>query len=204
MTDTPQIRPVVARLVPEPSLDRDPGPPGCRLFRPLVVGPAVMTRSSPRDRWLVRVHAGGRLVPRNTTGLPHRLRSLRASDTIHRVAAALVAPQDLAGPPPRLVPESRRPRSEFYGWALMYQLPGMRGVAAIDPHERFLELPTFYESPLELIDRSEFLGSRGIPSRPLALITQPADFAVAPNGRRCNRFYPGERFGRPVGLGWFA
>jgi hypothetical protein len=205
MTDSPEIRPVVARLVVEPPFADHAARPVRRRYRPLVVGPAVRIRRGGGP-WLVRVSTDGRLLPRawRPAGLRSCLRRLELAGILHRVAAALVAPQDLAGPPPRLVPDDRRPRAEFYGWSLLYQLPGMRGLAAVDPHERFADLPAFFESPHELVDRSEFLASRGIPCRPLALITQPGDFVIAAHGRRCNRFYPGERFRRPSGLGWFG
>jgi hypothetical protein len=207
MTDAPEVWSVLARLVSEPLCDHDAAPPARRLYRPLVVGPVLMRRPGCGGRWWVRVSSDGRLMPAASTepgALRRRVRRLRSTGVVHRVAAALVAPQDLAGPPPRLVPEQRRPTSEFYGWSLMYQLAGMRSVAVVDPHDRFPGLPACFESPLELLDRSEFLAARSIPSRPIALITQPADFVATAAGRPCNRYYPGERFRRPVDLGWFA
>lgn len=207
MTRVLEIRSIVARLVAEPPLDHSRTPCGRRLYRPLVVGPVLMRRPGRRVPWLVRVSADGRLAPRlpsEAGRLERQVWRLRMSGALHRVAAALVAPQDLVGPPPRLLPDDRRPASEFYGWAIMYQLPGMRTLAALDPHERHADLPAFYESPSELIDRTEYLAARGIPSRPIALITQPSDFVVAHDGQPCNRFYPGERFRPPVDLEWFA
>lgn len=204
MTDAPAIRSFAARLISEPPLDPERPRPGRRLYRPLVVGPVLLERCGPRFPWLVRVSPGGMLVPPASAGLERRVRRLQSAGVIHRLAAALVSPQDFAGPPRRILVHGRRPTAEFYGWALMYQLPGMRTVAAIDPHERFPDLPAFFESPVELIDRSEFLAARGIPSRAVALITQPADFVATDRGRPGNRFYPGQTFHRPVDFGWFS
>ena len=83
----------------------------------------------------------------------------------------------------------------------MYQLPGMRGTAAIDPHDRFDDLPALFESPLELIDRSVFLAARGIPNRPIAILTRPEDFVRRETGEGwTNRYYPQARFRRPCRL----
>ena len=101
-------------------------------------------------------------------------------------------PTDTGDMPPPLVGElfetgdqvknrSRLP-VEIYGWSLLYQLPHMSGRAVIDSHDSFCELPAFFESPLELVDRSAFLTARGIPHRPLALLTQPEDFVPAQTG----------------------
>ena len=49
-------------------------------------------------------------------------------------------------------------RPEFYGWSLLYQLPGDGDLARVDPHESLADLPAFYESPLELADRQAFGG----------------------------------------------
>jgi hypothetical protein len=205
MTAATEIRPVFARLVGDAPLADDATRAIRRRYRPLVVGPALMIRRGDGG-WLVRVSTDGRLLPRawRPASLRPCLRRLESAGVTHRVAAALVAPQDLVGPPPQLVPDDRRPQAEFYGWSLMVQLHGMRGLAAVDPHERFAALPAFYESPHELVDRSEFLAARGIPCRPLALITQPGDFVIAAHGRQSNQFYPGERFRRPSSLGWFG
>ncbi len=91
---------------------------------------------------------------------------------------------------------------EIYGWALMYQLPGMVDRALIDPHDELDSLPAFYESPLELVDRSAFLASRGIPSRPIALLTRPDDFVSAGVGGAplTNVHFPRARFRRPADL----
>jgi hypothetical protein len=90
---------------------------------------------------------------------------------------------------------------EIYGWALMYQLPGMLDTAAIDPHEEFDDLPAYYRSPLELVDRAAFLAARGIPNRPIALLTRREDFHPRGVGPRpLNRFQPEVSFRRPVDL----
>ena len=140
------------------------------------------------------------------SSLPHSLPALRLfpmAPRTRRLAAALIAPQDIAGRAARLVADDRPPRSDFYGWALLYQLPGMRTLALVDAHERFAELPAFFESPAELVDRSTFLAAKGILSRPLALLTQPADFVLNADGRVRNRFYPQASCQRPIDLGWF-
>ena len=158
-------------------------------FRLLVIGPAVLVRAEPGP-WRVRV-AGG-IAPRPVAaGVGVGAVGLRSAV---RVAAALLDPLDLATGGHDLVTafHGQRPPTagtEFYGWSLLYQLPHMRGRAVIDSHDSFSELPAFYESPLELVDRSAFLTARGIPHRPLALLTQPEDFVPAQTGRGSrNRF----------------
>jgi hypothetical protein len=170
-----------------------------------VVGPVLLRRDGPQGRWSVRVSGDGRLLPAPVGGmavLTRRLQLCRAAGTVHRVGAALVAPQDMGPVAARLTARDEQPRSEFYGWSLMVQFPGLDSLALVDPHERFADLPAFYESPLELIDRSTFLAGKGIVSRPIALFTQPADFVVEADGRLRNRFYPDARFRRPAGLDW--
>jgi hypothetical protein len=202
-----EIRSVRARLVAEPSVDAANPPPQRRAYRPLVVGPVLLRRDGPRGGWSVRVSGDGRLLPSPRGGmavLTRRLQLCRASGIVHRVAAALVAPQDVSLDSPRLIASDAQPQSEFYGWSLMIQFPDMKTLALVDPHERFADLPAFYESPLELIDRSTFLAGKGIASRPIALITQPGDFVVGADGRLRNRFYPDARFRRPAGLDWLC
>ncbi|MFM8414123.1 MAG: hypothetical protein ACKOCX_05305 [Planctomycetota bacterium] len=198
---TAVIRPVRSRLVSQVPRGGEIPPRRQRVYRPLVVGPAVLRRHGPGEPWTAVVSTDGRLWPEVPPGLGRRPRWLLGG--AHRVAAALVAPQDLDGRPVRLIAERRPTRSEFYGWALLYQLPGMRGLALADTHERFSDLPALFESPAELVDRTTFLASKGVVSRPLALFTQPADFVVTAEGELQNRFYPGERFHRPADLGWF-
>jgi hypothetical protein len=175
---------------------------GRRYFRPLVVGPAILRRAAgsggpwtvdlDRDRWL-RPRA-----PR-PAALPWVVERLRSRGLECRVAAALACPQDATGaspasasPPP---PELRLPTcSEFYGWAVLYQPRGMRGRALVDADDRFDDLPACFELPLELLDRTAYLEARGIPSRPIAVVTQPEDFVVAADGRLRNRFFPEAEF----------
>ena len=204
MFDSPAIKTVVARLVAEP-------PPGHlvasrrRLYRPLIMGPALLERTAPGGRWRVRVTRDARLLPvfpAEFASLGRRIAWLRSLGAVHRIAAALVVPQDLAGPPVRMEAADHRLRSEFYGWALMYRLPGSRSSGLIDSNELVPELPAFYESPLELLDRSDFLAARGIPSRPLALVTQPGDFTITADANHRNRFFPQARFCQPPSFEW--
>jgi hypothetical protein len=186
-----------------------------RLLRPFFAGLAILYRDCRAGAtWTVDVLEDGRLLPhapRSSKQLERIVSLHRALGRTCRVGAALATPADLVsgladGPVrrPRLTasddtPTRRRP--EIYGWALMYQLPGMQGTAAIDPHDRFDDLPAFFESPLELIDRSVFLAARRIPNRPIAILTRPEDFVRPETGAGWgNRFYPQARFRRPCRL----
>jgi hypothetical protein len=202
---------------------------GSRLLRPLFAGLAILHRDARAGAtWTIDVSEDGRLLPHapRSAGQFHQIVGLhRALGRTCRVGAALAvpadlaasadlaAPADLAVPADRAAGPVRRPRAaaldnassgrrpEIYGWSLMYQLPGMRGTATIDPHEHFDDLPAFFESPLELIDRSTFLAARGIANRPIALLTRPEDFVrCETDGRWGNRFYPLARFRRPCRL----
>jgi len=172
------------------------------LYRPWIVGPAILTRppqKTPADGgemeglWQVDVSDDGRLLPlapRLPADIQQVLDFRRALGLVCRVAVSLLVPTDM---PPPLLGELFEPgpqaknRSRFpveiYGWSLLYQLPHMHGRAVIEPHDRFCDLPAFYESPLELVDRSAFLTARGIPHRPLALLTQPEDFVPQQTGQ---------------------
>lgn len=96
--------------------------------------------------------------------------------------------------------------ADIYGWSLLYQPQRLGGgLAAVDAHPDIPELPAFYESPLELCDRLDFLDRRGVPARPLALVTRPEDFvadAAQQPGRlpRRNRFIKGSHFRPPADL----
>lgn len=206
MQRPPTISRLSIRLVPEelPQGGRSARVSG-ETYNPLAIGAAVILRPrSAGGRWLVRVSMDGRLQPRGPRSLPAaitRAQGLVASGIMARVAVALLAPEDVALPH---VPRTRdaafgRLRHDCYGWSLLYQLPGMRGMAWIDSHERFAELPAFYESPLEYLDRAAFLAQRGVPSRPLALVTQACDFRPGSDGRPCNVFYPHGVFRRRRG-----
>jgi len=190
------------RLVPERI------PPGesrlagrrCGAYRPLAIGAAIAVRpASAGGRWVMATTGDGLLRPRRPRSLPaagDRVHDLLATGRPARVVVALLTPEDLRAPPADGEPAADLDglRCDGYGWSLLYQSTGMRGLACIDPHDRFAELPAFYESPLEYLDRAAFLAERGIPSRPLVLVTQPDDFLAACDGRILNRFYPHASF----------
>jgi hypothetical protein len=176
------------------------------VYTPLVVGPAILHGPDGASRrWRVHVSGDGRLLPlapRSAAALAGRLRSLRASNATCRMGAALLALLDIAPQaPPVRVRSGQGPCSDFYGWSLLYQ-GRSAGVGLIDPHDHVSELPAFYESPQELLDRAAFLAAKGIPSRAVALVTEEADFVVDGAGRRHNRFFPRGIFCQPQGLGW--
>jgi hypothetical protein len=186
-------------------------------------------RAIPRGAWRVDVLAGGTLVPdapRRPLDIERVVAWRQQRGETCRVAAALVSCCDVTTLPPLSVgeesatslpadapalacqPFENRPQVEqapgvveIYGWALMYQLPGMFDTAAIDPHEEFDDLPAYYSSPLELVDRAAFLAARGIPNRPIALLTRREDFHPRGVGPRpLNRFQPDVNFRRPADL----
>jgi len=202
MQHRPPFTPAVARLVPEA---RGPS----RRYRPLVAGVAILERSLGDSLWTVGIACDRLLVPRAPRGAAalERLVSRRtARGVICRIGVALAGPLDapspmigrMAGPPwPASTP---RPRLDFYGWALLYQPPGMRGRAVVDADSRFADLPAVFELPLELIDRAEFLESRGFRTRPLVIPALPADFIPDLDGRLRNRFFPHAHFRRPCRL----
>lgn len=170
-------------------------------YRPLAIGRTLLTRSGDVGPWWVQVSLDGTLRPRRS-----RTPSVPASAPRTREAVVLISPEDVCGPVRRCVAGRSRHRgglgrlmgSDIYGWCLMYQPPGMHGIAVIDAHECCDELPAYFELPLELLDRAEFLGRRGIRSRPLALLAQPGDFETpSTGGPPRNRFLPGVRLGQP-------
>ena len=219
----PSLGRTVVRLVsthPLPGAPAAGGPTGSgiptphhrrrTLYRPWVVGPAILSRSphalAPDGRpglWQVDVSDDGRLLPLapgSLADIQQVVEFRRSLGVACRVAASLLVPTDMPPTgdepafPPARASVSRRQRQprlpvEIYGWALLYQLPQMRHQGVIDPHETFADLPAFYESPVELVDRSVFLSARGILHRPLALLTFPEDFGPADTDpARCNRF----------------
>jgi len=148
-------------------------------YRPLAIGLARIRRSTTGGPWRVQVSLDGSLRP-----VWHdKPAEFGAAEGRCRVAIALLAPEDLQGR--ELDRDQRRPGRrgglarfrgrDIYGWCLMYQPPGLRGVATVDAHESCDELPAYYELPLELLDRMEFLARRGIRSRALALLAEPDD-----------------------------
>jgi hypothetical protein len=170
-------------------------------YCPLAIGRAVLTQSDQGGPWWVRVSLDAALRPHGSqTPLPVH------SPARTREAVVLISPEDIRGPVRRRAVGRSRHRgglgqltgSGIYGWCLMYQPPGMHGIAIVDAHESCDELPAYFELPLELLDRAEFLARRGIRSRPLALLARPDDFLTPPEGGPPrNRFVPGVRPGDP-------
>jgi hypothetical protein len=152
---------------------------GSPRYRPLAIGLAQIRRSTAGGSWWVQVSLDGCLRPVWHEGL------LEAGTAVKpcRTAIALLAPEDLRDSVAHCL--RRRPNlrgalarfrgCDIHGWCIMYQPPGLRGVAVVDAHESCDELPAFFELPLELLDRMEFLATRGIPSRALALLAEPDD-----------------------------
>lgn len=202
MQPPPPFPRAVARLV-------SAGDPAARCYRPLVAGRALLERPPGRDAWTVAIACDRQLMPRApgpAAMLTHRARGLTARGGACRIGVAVASPLDALGPAVRRAAEfgeatpSPRLRMDFYGWALMYQPPGMRGRAMVDADGRFADLPAVFELPLELIDRAEFLESRGFRTRPLLIPTVPADFVTCPDGRLRNRFFPDLVFRHPSPL----
>lgn len=203
MTPRSPIRQALARLVPAAA-------PRCvRRYRPLVAGPAILWRAAHARAWTVAVDADPPLrprAPRDPDEVERLVADLAGRGFTCRVGAAVAGPFD-AAPPAQArtdaaAPPAVRPRLhlDFYGWALMYQPPGMRGTAVVDAHDRFDDLPALFELPLELIDRADHLESRGFLTRPLVIPTRPEDFAIDPGGRPRNRFFPDAACRRPCSL----
>jgi len=138
--------------------------------------------------------------------LTHRARGLTARGGACRIGVAVASPLDALEPAVSRSAELRgatpspRLRMDFYGWALMYQPPGLPGRAVVDGHERFADLPAVFERPLELIARAEFLESRGFRTRPLLIPALTTDFVTGPDGRPQNRFLADAVFRHPSPL----
>jgi hypothetical protein len=226
---------------------RATGPSRRPVYRPLVIGPAVLYRlptttstagpgshSLRRPLWQVDLEPGGRLrpaAPVDATGIERVVAWRRRTGSCARVGAALVSSCDFASAEAGAVSDaepshdgidsagtasrgpaangrfrkegaSRGMAAEIYGWALMYQLPGMIDRAVIEPHDEFDSLPAYYESPLEIVDRTAFLADRGIPCRAIALLTRPDDFehAAGDASSPVHRHFPHTRFQRPADL----
>jgi hypothetical protein len=172
-----------------------------RSTQPLNGRGAIGHSSSGRPSCTVlpRVWTRGRWTCPTTAACCQRLQSLGRHC---RVATALICPADI----PRTasfttVGSAGKPglRSEFYGWSLMVQPPGVRGRAFVDRDAENSELPACFELPLELVDRISFLESRGFRTRTIALITRPEDFEPVAGVWR-NRFRPAASFRRPCRL----
>ncbi|NBV44740.1 MAG: hypothetical protein EBR86_03665 [Planctomycetia bacterium] len=196
--DTPSVR-----LVPEKPWANAVVPTIRRpaVYRPLILGPVLLVQSARGGPWVVEVKDDRRLLPAIQTGwdaVGTQVARRRALGLNCRAAAALMVPED-AGEAVRHRPPTgcrgslfRRRTSplEMYGWSLLIQPRGIHGAAHVDPHDEFPDLPAFFKLPRELLDRVEFLASRGIASRPLALVTSAADFDRRPDGTFRNRFTP--------------
>lgn len=193
MVPRPTFSTALARLVPGGG-----DPAAARCYRPLVAGPAILRRSSGARAWTVELAHDRLLRPRAPTraGAAARFaRALARRGMTCRIGAALAGPLDV----PLLVGGDRgarvsacpqRPlRLDIYGWALMYQPPGMRGTAIVDADDRFTDLPAMFELPLELLDRAAFLEARGFRTRSLVIPTAPSDFERGADGRLRNRFF---------------
>lgn len=192
----PAIRATPVRLL---SLDSAAADPGWRrnrqTFRPLVAGPAILYRTHAAGPWSVDVDMESLVpaCPRTVAGIADVVRFHESFGRRCRIGAALAVPADSRRPGGSRGSPHRSRTIDIYGWAILYQLPGMTGVAFVDRHERVDELPACYECPFELLDRSEFLASRGIRHRPLAIVTRPEDFSVDRRGARVNILHPTAR-----------
>lgn len=175
--------------------------------RLLVVGAAILVRRpGTPGQWEVEVTTDGSfrpVVPATRGRIRSRLDALRRSGCHARVAAAILEPRDLPDVASllRATLRHREPlrRREFYGWALMYRLPGGSGIGLVDPSETHADLPAFYESACELADRQEYLLRRGVATRPLALVTQRHDFECRPGEPPRNRYCEAAHWDRTCG-----
>ena len=194
----------LARLVPAAGSSAT-----VRRYRPLVAGLALLRRARDGATWLVDLDSDPLLwprLPRSAADLNRLIRGLARCGIACRVGAVLAGPLDVrmaaaahrAAVAPKAPP--RRLQLDIYGWALMYQPPGMRGRALVDADDRFADLPAVFELPLELLDRQEFLEARGFRTRPLLIPTQPEDFERGHDGCIRNRLFPGGAFRPPCGF----
>lgn len=154
---------------------------GRRVFRPLMIRPAILVRpAGSQAPWRVDVDNDLLLpaCPPTEQGILEVVQFHEAIGRTCRLAAALALPADSRDAALRRLAGRRRPCLDMFGWAIMYQLPGMTGTALVDGHEYLAPLPAFYECPLQLIDRAEFLTARGIRHRPLAIVVRPEDVAA--------------------------
>lgn len=172
--------------------------------RSIVLGPAILVRpDAGRGPWTLSILEDSPLEP-----VAHRCQD-RLSRTIcgfarrglhHRMAAAIAVPADfrrrrfaVAGRPATAGPHGGdRPNIHrtIYGWALAYRFPDSTGPALVDPDDDVPDLPAFYESPAELIDRVIHLEARGIETRPIALLVHETDFIRDERGGAINRYFP--------------
>jgi hypothetical protein len=199
--DNPTFVQALVRLVPATAGNAPARPPRC--YRPLIVGPAILHRpAAGLEPWTVDVSDDGRLmplVPRSRLALQLEVDRLRNLGRHCRVATALICPADVprADEAAAAAPMGKPGlRSEFYGWSIMVQPPGVHGRAFVDRDDANPDLPACFELPLELVDRIAYLESRGLRTRPIALITRPEDFEPVAGAWR-NRFRPSAAFGKP-------
>lgn len=157
--------------------------------RSIVLGPAILVRpDAGRGPWTVSI----------SEDIP--LDSLARRGEHHRMAAAIAVPADfrrrrfaVAGRPATAGSHGGgRPNIHrtIYGWALAYRFPDSTGPALVDPDDDVPDLPAFYESPAELIDRVTYLEARGIETRPIALLVHENDFIRDARGGAINRYFP--------------
>ncbi len=152
--------------------------------RSIVLGPAILVRPVwDRGPWTLSVSQDGAIEPIAPRGVHHRM------------ASAIAVPGDfqrrripMAG---RLLHGRTTVRRTIYGWALAYRFPDSTGPALVDPHDEVPDLPAFYESATELLDRVGYLEARGIETRPIALLVHDRDFVRDGRGCRINRYFPG-------------
>jgi len=212
----PNLTAMSARLLPTttPAGGSDVPPGRAQRFRLFVFGPAILHRPvGSSGRWQVAVSADGRLAPLEPPtehGLRQRLAILERQGFVARLGGAIFVPGDLALVAKDVSRTLRGRRAnaslEFYGWSLLYHLPGAPRVGLIDPHDEFPDLPAFYESPLEFIDRQDHLAARGIATRAVALLTQRQDFLAIQTGAGAaprNRYCPHAAWRRASDLAAF-
>jgi hypothetical protein len=211
----PTVTSVLARLVRDTPLSSGAhtAAAAATIYRPLIVGPAILRRpAASGEAWLVSLVPGPSIRPRcpgSRTALVEHVRTLRAAGVACRVAAALVAPEDVraahdAPATGRSARRGDRCRAEFYGWSLLYRPAGSPRTGLVEPHPTFPDLPAFFQSPAELLERSASLAARGVPSRPLALFTQPEDFDEEPDGTWLNRYVAAGTFRHATRLNWLG
>lgn len=157
--------------------------------RSIVLGPAILVRpEAGRGPWTVSI----------SEDIP--LESLACRGVHYRMAAAIAVPADFRR---RRFPVGGRCaragshgdgrpylHRTIYGWALAYRFPDSTGPALVDPDDDVPDLPAFYESPAELIDRVTYLEARGIETRPIALLVHENDFIRDARGGAINRYFP--------------
>lgn len=212
--EPPPVTSVLARLVRDTPLaaGATAAADGAMIYRPLVVGPAILRGpAAPGEAWLVSLESGEAVRPRgprSRTALRAHVRALRATGVVCRVAGALVAPEDvrasLDADSGTSVRRAGVVRSEFYGWSLLYQPAGSPRTGLVEPHPSFPGLPAFFRSPAELLERTESLARRGVRSRPLALFTQPEDFDEGADGVWINRYVAAGSFRHATRLDWLG